>query len=118
MSQNTIAGVQYIFEIRMNLDLRCCTWAGKTMQQEILQNAEGQPLAPVKDIPQQDWWLIVHQWVFSHSVVHVHKNLMTGFPEYLCEKLQSENNYGKNFQTKIRLLADRGARTPIGTSRN
>ena len=48
---------------------------------------------PVRDLLRQCGWLNVRQLVFYHSVILVHKTLLTSSPKYIFNKLSSEFPY-------------------------
>ena len=70
---------------------------------------------PVAELLRQCGWLSVRQLVFYHSVVLIHKTLVTKYPKYIHNKLSSEFPYntrlaeseavrmGADFQAKLEL---------------
>ena len=48
---------------------------------------------PVRDLLRQCGWLNVRQLVFYHSVILLHKTLLTSSPKYIFNKLSSEFPY-------------------------
>ena len=70
---------------------------------------------PVAELLSQCGWLSVRQLVFYHSVVLVHKTILTKYPKYIHSKLSSEFPYntrlaeseavrmGPDFQAKLEL---------------
>jgi hypothetical protein len=48
---------------------------------------------PVADLLSQCGWLSVRQLVFYHSVILIHKTMLTALPKYIYSKLSSQFPY-------------------------